>query len=91
MVQTAKHVIFRGRVQGVGFRFTSYNTAKRHDLTGLVRNLPDGTVEIIAQGDINAITDCIQDLKKHFGSDISEIKIEESPVNPEYGDFKITF
>jgi len=50
MGQSAKHIIFIGQVQGVGFRFTGLSTANRYGLTGLVRNLPDGTVEMIAQG-----------------------------------------
>ena len=43
MDQIGKHLIFVGRVQGVGFRFTAYNVAKRYQLTGMVRNVPDGT------------------------------------------------
>ena len=41
MDQTAKQVIFRGRVQGVGFRYTARRIAARYDVTGFVRNLPD--------------------------------------------------
>ena len=48
--KTAKLVIFKGRVQGVGFRFTAHSIANRYHLTGQVRNLIDGSVEMIAQG-----------------------------------------
>ena len=54
MTQIAKHIIFTGRVQGVGFRFTVYDMANRYQLIGQVRNLGDGTVEMIAQGDASA-------------------------------------
>ena len=43
-------VCYSGRVQGVGFRYTTKQTAAGFDLTGLVRNLPDGRVELIAEG-----------------------------------------
>ena len=91
MSQAAKHIIFKGRVQGVGFRFTAFNTAHRYQLVGLVRNLPDGSVEMIAQGPPKDITDCIRDIKKSFSGYIRETEIEEIPLNPQYKDFKITF
>ncbi len=91
MNQTAKHIVFVGRVQGVGFRFTALDMARRYKLTGLVRNLPDGTVEMIAQGPHDNITDCINDIEESFGAYIKEIKIEEIPSDPDYKDFKITF
>lgn len=45
------HLIISGRVQMVGFRFFAYHTARELNITGFVRNLPDRTVEITAQGD----------------------------------------
>jgi len=91
MNQTTKHIVFVGRVQGVGFRFTALDMARRYKLTGLVRNLPDGTVEMIAQGPHDNITDCIRDIEESFRVYIKEIKIEEIPSDPDYKDFKITF
>lgn len=46
-----RYYIFHGRVQGVGFRITCYQIAMRLGLTGWVRNLSDGTVEVCAQGE----------------------------------------
>ena len=46
-----KHIIFYGRVQGVGFRYYAVNKANQLGLTGWVRNLPDGTVEMEVQGE----------------------------------------
>lgn len=45
-----KHIIFYGRVQGVGFRWHSSNFANASGLTGWVQNLEDGTVEMEVQG-----------------------------------------
>ena len=45
-----KHIIVHGRVQGVGLRFTVTGFAKKYNVTGWVRNLYDGTVEMEVQG-----------------------------------------
>ena len=91
MTQTAKRIIFVGRVQGVGFRFTAYNVANRYGLTGWVRNILDGSVEMLAQGPSDDIDDCLRDINNTLADYIRETKIEEIPPNPQYKDFKITF
>ena len=87
----AKRIIFIGRVQGVGFRFTAHRAASRRQLTGFVRNVPDGTVEMLAQGRPEDIDDCIEDIKEYFAGYIRETKIDEIAPDPRYNDFKITF
>jgi len=87
----AKHVIFIGRVQGVGFRFTAQRMAGRHQLTGFVRNMMDGTVEMLAQGLADDIDDCIRDIENYFSGYIKETKIREIPPDPQNEGFKITF
>jgi acylphosphatase len=44
------HIFYSGRVQGVGFRYTTKNVAMGYEVTGAVRNLPDGRVELVAEG-----------------------------------------
>src|ERR1041385_3431879 len=44
------HVLYSGRVQGVGFRYTAKTVATGFEVTGIVRNLADGRVELIAEG-----------------------------------------
>ncbi len=91
MSQTAKHIVFIGRVQGVGFRFTAFHIANRYKLTGFVRNCPDGTVEMLAQGPADDITACIRDIEESFPGYVRETKIEEIPIDPQHMDFKINF
>ena len=56
---------FAGMVQGVGFRYTTLHLARQFPrITGTVRNVPDGTVELIAEGseaDLKAFADAIED------------------------------
>lgn len=91
MDQTAKHVIFRGRVQGVGFRYTANDIAGRHQVTGFVRNLPDGTVEMLVQGDSTEIDNCISDIQDTFAGYIRDTQIEPTLPNPRYRNFRIAF
>jgi len=44
-------IFYSGRVQGVGFRYTVKNVVCGFDVTGTVRNLPDGRVELVAEGE----------------------------------------
>ncbi len=91
MQKAAKHVIFTGRVQGVGFRFTVFNVANRCQLTGMVRNIASGDVEMIVQGHPKDIANCIKNIKETYTAQVREIKTEEITINPKYQDFKITF
>jgi acylphosphatase len=91
MANTARHIIFIGHVQGVGFRFTAHRMARRHQLTGWVRNLPDGSVEMFAQGPTNDIDDCIADIQQSFSGYLRETKIQQSTPNTRFTDFRITF
>jgi acylphosphatase len=63
LILAAARVIVSGRVQGVGFRYFVYQSARSRGLTGTVRNLVDGRVEVIVQGERALIDDLIVDLK----------------------------
>ena len=54
-MRLARRIVVSGRVQGVGFRFFTQSAAVREGLHGWVRNLPDGRVEISAEGDAEAL------------------------------------
>jgi len=50
MNRSRMQIVYSGRVQGVGFRYTARTVALGFEVTGTVRNLPDGRVELIAEG-----------------------------------------
>ncbi len=54
------HIWVSGRVQGVWYRATARDVAQRLGLAGWVRNLPDGRVEIVAEGDETALQEFIK-------------------------------
>lgn len=55
-MRIARRFLITGRVQGVGFRYFTQDVASREGVTGWVRNLPDGRVEVLAEGESEAVT-----------------------------------
>lgn len=51
----ARRFVISGRVQGVGFRYFTYEQARREGVSGVVRNLPDGRVEVEVEGDSESV------------------------------------
>jgi acylphosphatase len=64
MNRSQLHIFYSGRVQGIGFRYTVKLLATEFEVTGIVRNLPDGRVELAAEGakeELEAFRRAIQD------------------------------
>lgn len=74
------HYLFYGRVQGVGFRFTTYHLARELRLTGWVHNLSDGSVEACFQGDEKLIKKLVDELQSDLYIRIDSMKIENLKV-----------
>ncbi len=66
------HLIVSGRVQGVNFRHNTKQKALELGLKGYTRNLPNGDVEVVAQGEENKIKELIEFIKK--GPGIANVK-----------------
>lgn len=62
-MKVRKHIYFSGRVQGVGFRYSATYLARPLDLTGWVKNLWDGRVEMEVQGEAAAIATFLSELR----------------------------
>ena len=55
MTRVARKFLISGDVQGVGYRFFAQRAAARHQIVGYVKNMPDGTVEALAEGPANSV------------------------------------
>ena len=83
------HIFYLGMVQGVGFRFTTQRLASGLGLKGWVRNLPDGRVEILAEGPEEKIKELCRQIEVHFHSYIREKTIEFSGDSGQLRNFRI--
>jgi acylphosphatase len=64
MTRSRMHILYSGRVQGVGFRYTTKSVAMGFEVTGAVRNLPDGRVELTVEGEraeLEAFQEAVRD------------------------------
>lgn len=84
-------IIFKGRVQGVGFRYQVKALADRIGLTGTVRNLYDQSVEVYIQGEENKIMDFFKGLENINFARIDEKIIEELSLIDDENDFQIVY
>ena len=84
------HVLILGFVQGVGFRQFVKSNAKKLALTGWVKNLPDGRVEALVEGDKQTIEKLIKLIEKGtFFAEVKSVVVEWHGKKEEYNDFII--
>lgn len=74
-----KHIVFHGWVQGVGFRYTAKYQASARGVTGWIRNLADGSVEMEAEGSPEAVSSLIEALQQHCFGAVTEIETDSVP------------
>lgn len=75
-------VIFRGRVQGVGFRYATREVADRFAVTGWVRNEPDGSVRLEVQGDPPELAAMVQAVQDRMAGYIRDTETEPMVPSP---------
>ncbi len=86
------HVLYSGRVQGVGFRYATREVACGFEVTGFVRNLPDGRVELVAEGDeaeVQAFLQAIAD--SQLSSYVRGTDVNWHAATGEFRGFEIRF
>lgn len=89
MIRRTVH--FSGRVQGVGFRYTTCSISARYAVTGYVRNLPDGRVEAVIEGRTAEITRFVDSIADRMQGCIGEIVSNESPATGEFQQFDVRY
>jgi len=86
MAREQLHVYYSGRVQGVGFRAAAKRVAHGYEVTGIVRNLSDGRVELVAEGERSELEEFQQGIRDsglgHF------IRQEVARFNPATNEFR---
>ena len=85
------HALYEGYVQGVGFRFTVRHLAWRLNLVGWVKNLYDGRVELLVEGDEEQLKKMIEQLNQRFEGYIRNSDVEWSDATGEFDSFSIRF
>jgi acylphosphatase len=85
------HVYYSGRVQGVGFRFTAEDIARDLAITGWVKNLRNGQVELVAEAEEGVLKDFLSRLNQYFARYIQDADIEWLSATGEFKEFGIRF
>lgn len=84
------HATIHGRVQGVGFRAFTANSASRLGLSGWVRNRYNGTVETVAEGDRDSLEAFLKDLHRGPGpGNVTHVETEWLSATGEFHNFRI--
>jgi acylphosphatase len=84
-------VFFSGRVQGVGFRYAVRQLAEDDPLTGFVKNLPDGRVELQAEGERRILERFLEEVRSRMGGYIRQAEISWETGPARFGDFRILY
>ena len=86
----ARRLLISGRVQGVGFRWFTHDAASRENVTGWVRNLPDGRVEAYLEGESEAVTRVERALRQGpRGSRVDTVYVDQEEASGAYSGFSI--
>lgn len=82
--------VVHGLVQGVGFRYYTLSRARLLGLAGSVRNCPDGTVEVIAEGERGLLEQLLEDLERgSIGSTVTHVDREWYPYRGQFHRFEV--
>jgi acylphosphatase len=80
---------FSGHVQGVGFRYTARHAANGRQVSGFVRNLDDGRVELVMEGADGEMDGVLEGIQAELGHNISRTTCDTGPATGEFKGFGI--
>ncbi len=84
-----RKIHYSGWVQGVGFRYTTRRLATRFPVTGFVRNLSDGRVELVVEGLLADVDRFLSAVRDEFDAQIRDIEECSPPATGEFSTFEI--
>jgi acylphosphatase len=73
----ARRVYYSGTVQGVGFRYTTRQVAEGFAVAGYVRNLPDGRVELWAEGDAGEVDGFLEAVARRMAEYVEDRRVQD--------------
>src|SRR5262245_26068241 len=82
-------VYYSGKVQGVGFRATTADIAKNHPITGWVKNLADGRVQLLVEGPEEAVDKFLKAVRTRWQANIEKEQIEAQTPSGKLDGFKV--
>lgn len=85
----SRRVLYSGRVQGVGFRYTAIKVAQTYAVKGFVRNLSDGRVELLAEGSPLELSRFLAAVAEAMAGYIEEQQVEKGPATNQFTAFEI--
>jgi acylphosphatase len=89
-MRVARRFLITGRVQGVGFRYFTEDVAAREGVTGWVRNLPDGRVEAVVEGEAEAVTRVERAIRQGpRGARVESVQVDTEEPSGRYTTFSI--
>jgi acylphosphatase len=89
-MMVCKQIRYTGRVQGVGFRYTAQHLAKDFAVAGFVRNLPNGDVELVTEGEDEQVNAFLAAIARHMRSYIEQGFVQDAPAGG-YKGFQIRY
>jgi len=84
-------VIYKGRVQGVGFRWQILTVSKHFNCTGYVKNLQDGSVEFLAEGELKEVESFIENIDSKMKGYWTQKSVDKREGVPHFQDFSIRY
>ena len=84
-------VEYTGRVQGVGFRYTARSIARRYEVGGYVRNRPDGSVELVVEGNPPEVDGFLREVRDRFSGHIRKELSDIQPATGEFSGFEVRY
>lgn len=86
-----KRVCYSGRVQGVGFRYSTCRIAERFAVSGYVKNLPDGTVEMLVEGEPTRVDAFMAALAEEMKGYIRNVQESQQSSGAGYQGFRVVY
>ena len=86
-----REVYYSGRVQGVGFRYTTRSVARGFAVTGFVKNLPNGRVQVVVEGAKAEIEAFLRTIRAEMGHHVSGVEETTHPATGQFSRFEVRF